>query len=82
MLFQRLTGCVSARLFSFLRLTRASSFLWQVIIYEKPFFEGKCVELETEMCSILTEEGETGETTGDDCLPLASVGSMKVLRGM
>ncbi|XP_040839775.1 beta/gamma crystallin domain-containing protein 1 [Ochotona curzoniae] len=54
----------------------------KVIIYEKPFFEGKCVELETEMCSILTEEGETGETTGDDCLPLASVGSMKVLRGI
>ncbi|XP_069929836.1 beta/gamma crystallin domain-containing protein 1 isoform X1 [Oryctolagus cuniculus] len=54
----------------------------KVVIYEKPFFEGKCVELETDMCSLSVEGGETGETAGDACLPLSSVGSMKVLRGI
>ncbi|XP_044244779.3 beta/gamma crystallin domain-containing protein 1 isoform X3 [Ursus arctos] len=53
----------------------------KVVIYEKPFFEGKCVELETEMCSFIAEAGETEETT-DDSLPFTSVGSMKVLRGI
>ncbi|XP_062952926.1 beta/gamma crystallin domain-containing protein 1 [Cynocephalus volans] len=54
----------------------------KVVIYEKPFFEGKCMELETETCSFLMEGGETEETTGDDHLSLTSVGSMKVLRGI
>ncbi|XP_007939030.1 beta/gamma crystallin domain-containing protein 1 [Orycteropus afer afer] len=53
----------------------------KAIVYEKPFFEGRCVELETEMWSFLTEGGET-ETTEDDGLPLTSVGSVKVLRGI
>uniref|UniRef100_A0A452V2I7 Crystallin beta-gamma domain containing 1 n=1 Tax=Ursus maritimus TaxID=29073 RepID=A0A452V2I7_URSMA len=53
----------------------------KVVIYEKPFFEGKCMELETEMCSFIAEAGETEETT-DDSLPFTSVGSMKVLRGI
>uniref|UniRef100_A0A8D2B181 Crystallin beta-gamma domain containing 1 n=1 Tax=Sciurus vulgaris TaxID=55149 RepID=A0A8D2B181_SCIVU len=51
----------------------------KVVIYEKPFFEGKCMELETELCNVVT--GET-EVTGDGYLPLSSVGSMKVLRGI
>ncbi|XP_023583385.1 beta/gamma crystallin domain-containing protein 1 [Trichechus manatus latirostris] len=54
----------------------------KVVIYEKPFFEGKCMELETEMCSFITEGGETEQTTGEDGLPFTSVGSMKVLRGI
>nr|XP_031536040.1 beta/gamma crystallin domain-containing protein 1 isoform X2 [Vicugna pacos] len=54
----------------------------KVIIYEKPFFEGKRMELETEMCSFIMEGGETEETTEDERLPFASVGSMKVLRGI
>nr|KAF6461671.1 crystallin beta-gamma domain containing 1 [Molossus molossus] len=54
----------------------------KVVIYEKPFFEGKCVELETEMCSFIMEGSETEETTGEEHLPLTSVGSMKVLRGV
>uniref|UniRef100_A0A8C0R2Y1 Crystallin beta-gamma domain containing 1 n=1 Tax=Canis lupus dingo TaxID=286419 RepID=A0A8C0R2Y1_CANLU len=53
----------------------------KVVIYEKPFFEGKCMELETEMCSFITEAGETEETT-DDSSSFTSVGSMKVLRGI
>ncbi|XP_006982815.4 beta/gamma crystallin domain-containing protein 1 isoform X2 [Peromyscus maniculatus bairdii] len=54
----------------------------KVIIYEKPSFEGRCMELETEMCSFVTEGDETEETTGNDHLPFTSVGSMKVLRGI
>lgn len=54
----------------------------KVVIYEKPFFEGKSMELETEMYSFVMERSETEETTGDECLPLTSVGSMKVLRGI
>ncbi|KAM7135786.1 beta/gamma crystallin domain-containing protein 1 isoform 3-T3 [Molossus nigricans] len=54
----------------------------KVVIYEKPFFEGKCVELETEMCSFIMEGSETEETTGEEHLLLTSVGSMKVLRGV
>ncbi|XP_051031550.1 beta/gamma crystallin domain-containing protein 1 isoform X2 [Phodopus roborovskii] len=54
----------------------------KVVIYEKPFFEGRCVELEMEMCSFITEGGEAEETTGNDHLPFTSVGSMKVLRGV
>ncbi|XP_030738775.2 beta/gamma crystallin domain-containing protein 1 [Globicephala melas] len=51
----------------------------KVVIYEKPFFEGKCVELEKEVCNFIMEGGET---TGNEHLPLTSVGSMKVLRGI
>ncbi|XP_057595887.1 beta/gamma crystallin domain-containing protein 1 isoform X2 [Hippopotamus amphibius kiboko] len=54
----------------------------KVVIYEKPFFEGKCMELETEMCSFIMEGGETEETTGGEHLPFTSVGSMRVLRGI
>ncbi|TKC52599.1 hypothetical protein EI555_018048 [Monodon monoceros] len=51
----------------------------KVVIYEKPFFEGKCMELEKEVCNFIMEGGET---TGNEHLPLTSVGSMKVLRGI
>ncbi|XP_017826778.4 beta/gamma crystallin domain-containing protein 1 [Callithrix jacchus] len=54
----------------------------KVVIYEKPFFEGKCMELETEMCSFVMEGGRTEEATGGDHLLFTSVGSMKVLRGV
>ncbi|XP_012506683.1 PREDICTED: absent in melanoma 1 protein [Propithecus coquereli] len=54
----------------------------KVVIYEKPFFEGKCMELEADVCSFITEGGETEDTAGDDRLPFTSVGSMKVLRGI
>ncbi|KAM6185675.1 beta/gamma crystallin domain-containing protein 1 [Rhynchocyon petersi] len=54
----------------------------KVIIYEKPSFEGKCMELETELCSVTTEGGENEETAGNGGLSFSSVGSMKVLRGI
>lgn len=57
----------------------------KVVIYEKPSFQGRCMELETEMCSLVTEGGETEETTGKEAngnVPFTSVGSMKVLRGV
>ncbi|XP_037014890.2 beta/gamma crystallin domain-containing protein 1 [Artibeus jamaicensis] len=53
----------------------------KVVIYEKPFFEGKCMELEMEMSSFIAEGSET-EETADGSAPLASVGSVKVLRGI
>ncbi|XP_074166270.1 beta/gamma crystallin domain-containing protein 1 isoform X1 [Sminthopsis crassicaudata] len=53
----------------------------KVIIYEKPFFEGKCVELETEMCDFIIEGDETEEVEEDN-LPLKSIGSIKVLGGI
>uniref|UniRef100_F7A3L4 Crystallin beta-gamma domain containing 1 n=1 Tax=Ornithorhynchus anatinus TaxID=9258 RepID=F7A3L4_ORNAN len=43
----------------------------KVVIYEKPFFEGKCLELDTEMYNL-----------GDDHSPLTTVGSIKVLGGI
>ncbi|XP_013804465.2 beta/gamma crystallin domain-containing protein 1 [Apteryx mantelli] len=49
----------------------------KVIIYEKPFFEGRHVEIESEMFMLSDKELE--EKT---VLPLASVGSMKVLGGV
>ncbi|XP_058163199.1 beta/gamma crystallin domain-containing protein 1 isoform X2 [Dasypus novemcinctus] len=54
----------------------------KVVIYEKPFFEGKCMELETEMYSLILQGDETEETSTDDHLPFTSVGSMKVLRSI
>lgn len=39
------------------------------------------MELEMEMCSFIAEGSETAETA-DEPAPLASVGSVKVLRGM
>ncbi|XP_036270813.1 beta/gamma crystallin domain-containing protein 1 [Pipistrellus kuhlii] len=54
----------------------------KVVIYEKPFFEGKRMELETEMYNFVMEGGEAEETDGEASLPLTSVGSMKVLRGI
>ncbi|XP_075410828.1 beta/gamma crystallin domain-containing protein 1 [Tenrec ecaudatus] len=54
----------------------------KVVVYEKPAFEGRCLELETDMDSFLMEGGGAGGVAGDDGLPFASVGSMKVLRGI
>ncbi|KAK2492036.1 hypothetical protein MC885_010618 [Smutsia gigantea] len=54
----------------------------KVVIYEKPFFEGKCMELETEMYNFTVKGDGTEEGSGDECLPFTSVGSMKVLRSI
>uniref|UniRef100_A0A8C3JA63 Crystallin beta-gamma domain containing 1 n=1 Tax=Calidris pygmaea TaxID=425635 RepID=A0A8C3JA63_9CHAR len=51
--------------------------LKMVIIYEKPFFEGKHVEIESEI--FMLDDKESGEKTR---LPFTSVGSMKVLGGI
>ncbi|NXA38478.1 CRBG1 protein, partial [Eudromia elegans] len=63
-----------------LKMSTASyfpSFLPQVIIYEKPFFEGRHMEIESEI--LMLNDKELEEKT---VLPLASVGSMKVLGGV
>ncbi|XP_037248558.1 beta/gamma crystallin domain-containing protein 1 [Falco rusticolus] len=49
----------------------------KVIIYEKPFFEGRHVEIESEI--FMLDDKESEEKTS---LPLTSVGSMKVLGGI
>ncbi|NXT85165.1 CRBG1 protein, partial [Zapornia atra] len=49
----------------------------KVIIYEKPFFEGRHVEIESEI--FMLDDKESEEKTR---LPLASVGSLKVLGGV
>ncbi|KAM6086153.1 beta/gamma crystallin domain-containing protein 1 isoform 1-T1 [Theristicus caerulescens] len=49
----------------------------KVIIYEKPFFEGRHVEIESEI--FMLDDKESEEKTR---LPLTSVGSMKVLGGI
>uniref|UniRef100_A0A8C5KZS9 Beta/gamma crystallin 'Greek key' domain-containing protein n=2 Tax=Jaculus jaculus TaxID=51337 RepID=A0A8C5KZS9_JACJA len=54
----------------------------KVVIYEKPSFEGKCMELESEMCGFAKEGGEEEESSGYSGLPFTSVGSVKVLRGI
>lgn len=54
----------------------------KVVVYEKFFFEGKCVELEIEMCSFVMEGGEIEEVIGGDYLLFMLVGFVKVLRGI
>ncbi|NXM58918.1 CRBG1 protein, partial [Illadopsis cleaveri] len=49
----------------------------KVIVYEKPFFEGRHVEIESEI--FMLDEKESEDKTR---LPLTSVGSMKVLGGV
>lgn len=55
----------------------STSFLLQIIIYEKPLFEGRHVEIESEI--FMLDDKESEEKTR---LPLKSVGSMKVLGGV
>ncbi|KFO62283.1 Absent in melanoma 1 protein, partial [Corvus brachyrhynchos] len=49
----------------------------KVIVYEKPFFEGRHVEIESEI--FMLDDKESEDKTR---LPLTSVGSMKVLGGI
>uniref|UniRef100_A0A8C9KV27 Crystallin beta-gamma domain containing 1 n=2 Tax=Serinus canaria TaxID=9135 RepID=A0A8C9KV27_SERCA len=49
----------------------------KVIVYEKPFFEGRHVEIESEV--FMLDDKESEDKTR---LPLTSVGSMKVLGGV
>uniref|UniRef100_A0A8C5T4L0 Crystallin beta-gamma domain containing 1 n=1 Tax=Malurus cyaneus samueli TaxID=2593467 RepID=A0A8C5T4L0_9PASS len=51
--------------------------LKMVIVYEKPLFEGKHVEIESEIVMLEDKESEDKKR-----LPLASVGSLKVLGGV
>lgn len=52
-----------------------TSFPLQVIVYEKPFFEGRHVEVESEILMLDDKESE-------EKMSLTSVGSMKVLGGV
>ncbi|XP_048349461.1 beta/gamma crystallin domain-containing protein 1 isoform X2 [Sphaerodactylus townsendi] len=52
----------------------------KVIVYEKPFFEGNHIELDTELAALPKEENQEGSQMKK--LPLTSVGSMKVTGGI
>nr|XP_032639485.1 beta/gamma crystallin domain-containing protein 1 isoform X2 [Chelonoidis abingdonii] len=54
----------------------------KVIIYEKPFFEGKPMKLESEILTLIEEEKQKEESGENKTLPLISVGSIKVLEGV
>ncbi|KAM7174130.1 beta/gamma crystallin domain-containing protein 1 [Macrochelys suwanniensis] len=54
----------------------------KVIIYEKPFFEGKHMKLESEILTFIEEEKQKEESGENKTLPLTSVGSIKVLEGV
>lgn len=53
----------------------------KVIVYEKPFFEGNHIELDTELAA-LPKEGDQEEGSQTKKLLPTSVGSMKVTGGM
>ncbi|KAJ6660241.1 hypothetical protein lerEdw1_017941 [Lerista edwardsae] len=53
----------------------------KVIIYEKPFFEGNLIELESELVA-LAEEGNNKESSELGTEPLTSIGSIKVTGGV
>lgn len=52
-----------------------------MIIYEKPFFEGNHIELDTELAA-LAKEGNQEKGSQMKKLLLTSIGSMKVTGGM
>lgn len=55
--------------------------LLKVIIYEKPFFEGNHIELDSELVA-LAEEGNNNESSELGTEPLTSIGSIKVTGGV
>ncbi|XP_019375691.1 PREDICTED: absent in melanoma 1 protein isoform X1 [Gavialis gangeticus] len=54
----------------------------KVVIYEKPFFEGKSMELESEIFTFTVEEKQKEELGSKKTMPFTSVGSIKVLGGL
>uniref|UniRef100_A0A8D0GTG1 Crystallin beta-gamma domain containing 1 n=1 Tax=Sphenodon punctatus TaxID=8508 RepID=A0A8D0GTG1_SPHPU len=58
------------------------SFLLQIIIYEKPFFEGRHRALESEIITLAEEGNQEEESEEKLTVPFPSVGSIKVLGGV
>uniref|UniRef100_A0A670HXB4 Crystallin beta-gamma domain containing 1 n=1 Tax=Podarcis muralis TaxID=64176 RepID=A0A670HXB4_PODMU len=54
----------------------------KVIIYEKPFFEGKHVELDSELVALAVEGNEKEESAELETGTLTSIGSIKVKGGI
>ncbi|XP_064412357.1 beta/gamma crystallin domain-containing protein 1 isoform X1 [Latimeria chalumnae] len=54
----------------------------KVIVYEKPFFEGQLLELETDVFSFCEDEENAKESNPCHMLPFASIGSLRVLGGV
>ncbi|XP_067402642.1 beta/gamma crystallin domain-containing protein 1 isoform X2 [Emydura macquarii macquarii] len=54
----------------------------KVIIYEKPFFEGEHMKLESEILTLTEKEKHKEELGEKKTVPFTSVGSIKVLEGV
>uniref|UniRef100_A0A8C8RT31 Crystallin beta-gamma domain containing 1 n=1 Tax=Pelusios castaneus TaxID=367368 RepID=A0A8C8RT31_9SAUR len=54
----------------------------KVIVYEKPFFEGKHMKLESEILALIEKEEQKEEFGEKMTLPFTSLGSIKVLEGV
>ncbi|XP_006276794.2 beta/gamma crystallin domain-containing protein 1 isoform X2 [Alligator mississippiensis] len=54
----------------------------KVVLYEKPFFEGRSMELESEILTFTGEEKQKEELGSKKTMPFTSVGSIKVLGGL
>ncbi|KAM6459494.1 beta/gamma crystallin domain-containing protein 1 isoform 2-T2 [Liasis olivaceus] len=54
----------------------------KVIVYEKPFFEGKHIELDSELIALAEEGDQTEESKESDNGLLTSIGSIKVKGGI
>ncbi|KAK0133642.1 Beta/gamma crystallin domain-containing protein 1 [Merluccius polli] len=61
----------------------------KAVVFEKPDFEGECLELDSEVCDLLAgdqeqeeQEPEEGDGEGRKRRALSSVGSLKILAGL
>ncbi|XP_053144366.1 beta/gamma crystallin domain-containing protein 1 isoform X2 [Hemicordylus capensis] len=54
----------------------------KVIVYEKPFFDGNHIELDSELVALAEEEDKKEESAELETRPLASIGSIKVTGGV
>ncbi|XP_074844933.1 beta/gamma crystallin domain-containing protein 1 [Carettochelys insculpta] len=54
----------------------------KVIVYEKPFFTGQHVKLDSEILCLTEEEKQNDDSGENKALPFSSVGSIKVLEGV
>uniref|UniRef100_A0A3B3DTX0 Uncharacterized LOC112138627 n=1 Tax=Oryzias melastigma TaxID=30732 RepID=A0A3B3DTX0_ORYME len=66
-----------------LRMVQKSSFsLNQALVFEKPNFEGMCLEVDCDIYNLLEQEEEGADKVGVKKKALSGVGSLKILRGL
>ncbi|KAG7465955.1 hypothetical protein MATL_G00159610 [Megalops atlanticus] len=54
----------------------------KALVYERPLFEGECMEIEGDVFSFMEAEEEGPETSATGVKKLSSVGSIKILGGL